>query len=259
MTAGSATLQSLEAPVRIVGVGAGGHARCVLDAIRSTVGRFRAVALFDDDEALNGDEVLGVPVVGPLDPAALADGYRGARAAFVGIGGVGDNGPRRRAFDTLTATGISLPVIAHRSAVVSASASVGAGVQVLAGAIVNAAVAIGENTIVNAGAIVGHQTIVGRDVHIASGATVGGAVVIGDGAHIGSGATILEGCTIGDGAIVGSGAVVTSGVPAGLTVVGVPARPLAHPADRRRSRRRTAPWSAVSAPRSEDTQPVGRS
>jgi len=43
-------------------------------------------------------------------------------------------------------------------------------------------------------------------------------------ASIGSGALILCGITIGDGAMVGAGSVVTADVPAGETVMGVPAR-----------------------------------
>ncbi|MDD4019449.1 MAG: acyltransferase [Kiritimatiellae bacterium] len=48
------------------------------------------------------------------------------------------------------------------------------------------------------------------------------------GASIGSNATILPGITIGEGAMVGAGAVVVRDVPAGATVVGNPARELAH-------------------------------
>ncbi|TBR22377.1 MAG: sugar O-acetyltransferase, partial [Reyranella sp.] len=48
--------------------------------------------------------------------------------------------------------------------------------------------------------------------------------VIGADVWIGGGAIILPGVSIGDGAIVGAGAVVTRDVPAGVTIVGNPAK-----------------------------------
>lgn len=49
-------------------------------------------------------------------------------------------------------------------------------------------------------------------------------ITIKKGASIGANATLLPGITIGEGAMIGAGAVVTKDVPAGVTVVGNPAR-----------------------------------
>jgi acetyltransferase-like isoleucine patch superfamily enzyme len=51
-------------------------------------------------------------------------------------------------------------------------------------------------------------------------------ITIGNEVWIGRGVTILGGIRIGDGATVGANAVVTRDVPAGMTVVGIPARPI---------------------------------
>lgn len=58
----------------------------------------------------------------------------------------------------------------------------------------------------------------------ASGVEFGHPIRIGRNVWIGGGAIILPGLTIGDGAIVGAGSVVTHDVPAGVTVMGNPAR-----------------------------------
>lgn len=48
--------------------------------------------------------------------------------------------------------------------------------------------------------------------------------IVKSGASIGANATILPGLTIGEGAMVGAGAVVTKDVPAGVVVIGNPAK-----------------------------------
>ena len=73
---------------------------------------------------------------------------------------------------------------------------------------------------------------IGHDVIIRQNTTFGlrktdevvGSPIIGDGVDIGAGAVILGHVRIGEGAVIGANAVVIEDVPAGATVVGVPAR-----------------------------------
>lgn len=53
-----------------------------------------------------------------------------------------------------------------------------------------------------------------------------GPITIGDRVFIGQRAVVLGGVTIADGATIGANAVVTKDVAAGVTVVGIPARPV---------------------------------
>ena len=58
-----------------------------------------------------------------------------------------------------------------------------------------------------------------------AGLEFGRPVHIGRHVWIGGGAIILPGVTVGDEAVIGAGSVVTRDVPAGVTVMGNPARP----------------------------------
>src|SRR6185312_14295503 len=122
--------------------------------------------------------------------SAREDGYR---AFAMGFGGVGDNAPRARLFERARAAGLTALTLIHPSAIVSASARLGDGVQCLWGAIVAAGAVIGADVIVNSGAIVEHDCRIDDHVHVASGATLTGAVQVAAFAHIGAGAVVRQG------------------------------------------------------------------
>lgn len=94
--------------------------------------------------------------------------------------------------------------------------------------------AIGEGTRFphNGLAVVIHpEVIIGKNCTICQCVTIGGrgsaaVPTIGDGVFIGAGALVLGAVKVGDNATIAAGAVVLEDVPAGVTVVGNPARKL---------------------------------
>jgi UDP-perosamine 4-acetyltransferase len=211
--------------VRAVGVGAGGHAKVVIEIVREA-GGYDLVGLLDPRSELHGQHVLGVPVLGDdtLLPELRAEGVE---AAFIGVGAVDDTTVRRRLFTAMKDHGFKPVNAIHPAALLSPSARVGEGVSLMPRAVVNAEASLGHNVIVNTGAVVEHDCVLGDHVHVASGATLTGGVRAGDGAVVGAGATVLPGVSLGEDAVVGAGAVVIRDCPPGATVGGVPARELA--------------------------------
>ncbi|MEO8033391.1 MAG: acetyltransferase [Acidobacteriota bacterium] len=209
--------------MKIGGIGGGGHARVLIDALR--LQGFEVVALTDANETLWDTKLDGVRVIGGDD--RWNDLMReGEGNVFIGVGSAGAPHVRRSLYERALAAGFHITNVIHPSATIASSATLGNGVQVLAGAIINAGAVVGNNVIVNTGAIVEHDCIVGDHAHIATGARLASAIRVGNSAHIGVGAAVRQGIEIGDGAIVGAGAAVVKDVPPRATVGGVPARVL---------------------------------
>jgi UDP-perosamine 4-acetyltransferase len=206
----------------VVGFGAGGHAKMVIEIIRC-LPEYEIVGLLEARQEFWSTTVLGVEVLGN-DSLMSELRERGIAHAFIGVGTVGDVSRRRRLYEQAIGFGFQIVPAIHRAAVISTSARIGNGPTVMAGAIVNAHSLIGDNVIVNTGAILEHDCVIGDHAHVATGARLAGGVQVGPCAHIGLGALIRQEIRIGRDAIVGAGAVVVKDVPDGTTVFGVPAR-----------------------------------
>lgn len=209
---------------RCVILGGGGHAAVVIEALMLE-GTAVPWVVLDSNEALWGKQLSGVQIRGGDErlPDLKDEGVVGF---VVGLGGTGDNGPRRRLFARAQSVGLRPLTVRHPTAICSPSARVGDGTVVLAGCIVGAHATLGANVIINSGAIVEHDCSIGDHVHIASGAVLASTVSVEEGAHIGAGAVVRQCVRVGAGAIVGAGAVVVRDVVPGQTVGGVPAQPL---------------------------------
>jgi sugar O-acyltransferase (sialic acid O-acetyltransferase NeuD family) len=198
--------------------GAGGHGKVVADVGRSA-GALPA-GFIDDDPARRGTRVFGVPLAGWQDFLRQYDVDDGVVVAL----GIGDNDARARVADRIAASGWEPVTLVHAAATVAPSARLGIGTVVMAGAVVNPDATVGAGCIVNTGAVVEHDNRIGEFTLIGPNAALAGGVEVGTHVLLGIGAVVLPGVRIGDRARVGAGAVVVRDVPAGATVVGVPAR-----------------------------------
>lgn len=203
---------------QILIIGAGGHARVVIDVVRAA--GFIPVAALDPSSV--GSSCNGVEVIGGDELAgSMFEG--GLRRAVVAIG---DNALRLRIGRRVREIGFALPTIIHPSAVVSPSAEIGDGTVVMPLAIINAAAKIGSIAIINSGAIVEHDCAIGDGAHIAPGSRLGGTVSVGIETLIGIGAVVRPEGSIGNHSVVGAGSTVIGEVASQTVAMGSPARPV---------------------------------
>jgi len=181
--------------VKLLLVGAGGHAKAVVEAIRS---RGHVLTAYVDTKPCNWlDDVQRFENDDSFDEAA-GDGL------VLGMGAVSPEGLARRLalFERYRARGWNAPPVWHSTAIVNDSASMQAGSMALASAVVQPGAEIGEAAIINTAAVVEHDSRIGRGAHVAPGAIVLGGATIGDGAMVGAGAVVLPGVAVPPGAMV---------------------------------------------------------
>ncbi len=199
---------------KLVIIGAGGHAKVVLSALRALEQLGEVDFLLDD---LKRGSLMGKPVEGGLE---LLDSIPRRRYDFHVA--IGDNRTRARIINRLLDLGYSLRTIIHPSAVVETN-SIDVGCYIAAKAFIGVDSKIGKGVIVNTGATVDHDCIIEDFVHIAPGSNLAGGVIIGQGTLIGIGTKVLPGVKIGNWSVIGAGSVVLRDIPSGVTAWGIPA------------------------------------
>lgn len=195
-------------------LGAGGHARSVVDVLERSGHTVVAVSGAD-----TGGEPWHVDVLTDDREAFELIAARNLKAVVA----IGAGHARSTLVHELLERGLAAPPVVAATATVSPRSVLGPGTVVLEHAHVGPATRVGEAVIVNTGAIVEHDCRVGAGTHVAPGAVLLGGASVGGGVLVGSGARVLPRVSVGAGATIGAGAVVTGHVADGQTVIGVPA------------------------------------
>ena len=203
--------------------GSSGHAKVLASIIALCGGK--VVALFDNNPNVVS-ALPGVPLYIGSDGFTSWCEREPDRNHLYGLAAIGGAHGRDRlaVHGYFRENDIQVDPLVHPRASVCLSAVLGPGTQVLAEAVVAADAQLGEACIANHRAVADHECVLGDGVHLAPGATLCGCVRLGNNVMIGAGAVVLPRVKIGDNTIVGAGAVVVRDLPAGVVVVGNPAR-----------------------------------
>lgn len=197
--------------------GAGGHAKVVIDILRSRSEKI--VGVMDDHFLV--DEWNGLPVLGGMD---RLHGILKQFPESLFVIAIGDNEVRKRIAALLAQAGARFGDAIHPSAVISSNVSLGRGTVVMPMAVINSDAVIGEHVIINTAATVDHDCFISNFAHISPGVNIAGSVIIEASVHIGIGAAIIPGVKVGCNTVVGAGACVINDLPEDAVAVGCPAK-----------------------------------
>jgi len=209
-------------------IGAGGFARETIELVRAInreAPEWELIGLLDDDPELRGEELLGVPVLGPC--TAVEEYQEASVVACV----ASPQDPLRR-LRLVARLGLRLDrfaTLVHPRATVADSATIGPGSVVHANCVLTADIELGWHVALMPAVVLTHDDTIEDGVTFGAGAKVSGGVTVGAGAYIGTGALLREHISVGASAVVGMGAIVTKPVPRGETWYGSPARPASQP------------------------------
>lgn len=201
--------------------GASGCGRGIMPLARQQLGSHQNLYFIDDNPTVshvNGQQVLSYEKFLALN----------AEQHHVAIA-IANSQVRKRLADKIQVDGCMPWAVSADNVVVMDNVSVGVAALLSPFFTVTSNIRIGKYFHGNIGGYVEHDCTIGDFVTFAPRVACNGNIVIEDHAYIGAGAVIKQGThdkplIIGKGAVVGMGAVVTKSVPAGVTVVGNPAR-----------------------------------
>jgi sugar O-acyltransferase (sialic acid O-acetyltransferase NeuD family) len=208
----------------LVILGTGGNASDILDivdAVNALAPTWEVAGFLDDARPVRS-RYLDLEILGRVAQA-------GELSGCVFVNSIGSEKSYRRRPEIVASTAVPLEryaTLVHPSAAVSRRARLGRGTYVTACASVGGGVSIGDHVHVGAGCIIGHDVRVDDHSVLAPASVLSGFVHVGRACYVGTNACVRSSIQVGEMALVGMGAVVIRDVPAGMTVVGNPARQL---------------------------------
>lgn len=203
---------------KIILIGAGGHAKSVIDSIEQA-GTYEIIG-FSEKFKDEGIQYRGYKVICTDDE--LEEIYKsGVQNAFITIGYMGNSDLREKLYYKLKNIGFNIPSVVDQSAILATDVQIGKGCFIAKGTIINSQSCISDLAIINTGTVIEHECYVGFNTHIAGNSTMCGNVNVGDNVFVGAGSTVIQGVTIGESTIVGAASTVLHNIGNNKKVFGI--------------------------------------
>ncbi|SDC72844.1 MULTISPECIES: acetyltransferase [unclassified Candidatus Frackibacter] len=206
---------------KVVLIGAGGHAKVVIDLLKSN-NNIKIIGMIDKNKNRLGEKILDIPII--ASDKELIQTKKKVNNTLIAVGGTGDNRLRVKLYNKVKELGYNFINAIHPNSIIGEEVDLGNANTIMAGVILNSGVKLGTNNIINTGAILEHDVEIGNHVHIAPGVKLSGGVKISDYSHLGTGVTVIQGINIGGNSLIGAGSVIIDDVPDNSLVVGNPGR-----------------------------------
>jgi sugar O-acyltransferase (sialic acid O-acetyltransferase NeuD family) len=200
-------------PQRILIIGGGNGAVQIIDAL-ARLPHQRAVAILDDNAALHGKQVAGVPILGAIDLVRAGDMHAAGHfdAAVISIST--SIPARARIFEQWKRRGIPFANVVHPSCVVGINVTWGEGNVIMAFCHFGACATVGDNNFLSAYCSIEHHCTLGSHCSFGPAVVTSSRVRIGDRVRFGTGIHIEPGIQIGEDAVIASGLAITQHISA---------------------------------------------
>ena len=200
---------------RVLILGGGDGAVQVLDAIAHTPHQ-RAVAILDDNEALWGKRMMGVPILGGMDWVQKLWDEGQFDAAIISISS--NLAVRERLFVEWSQRGIPFTNIIAPHVMIHANVHMGQGNLIMSHARLGAGTQVGDNNFLSAFVNLEHHNRLGSHCTFGPMVSTSGRVRIGDRVSFGAGVFIEPHIRIGDDVMIASGSIIRTDIPSRVIV-----------------------------------------
>lgn len=207
---------------QLIIIGAGGMGRCTYCIAEQSVGfgeDFQIKGFLDDNiHALDGFDGYK-PVL-----ATIAD-YK-IEPDDVFVCSIGEVQTKIKVCEKLKAKGAKFYTLIHKNSCIGKNAKIGEGTIIDESVHIDPDVIVGTDCLLQAQAVVGHDSVIGNYARIDTQCSLVGGTIVKDRATIYTHAMISHNVTVGEDAVVGACSFVIKNVKPGVSVFGVPAKPI---------------------------------